>query len=82
MLWSGLISFVHVLGGLIAAASGAYTGFLLRAGNRLFLPAVQVNVTGCFTEIFTDYPTNVRLFKGEITLRLWENIAFPLQLIL
>ena len=29
------------------------TGFLLRAGNRLFLPAVQVNVTGCFTEIFT-----------------------------
>ena len=29
-------------------------GFLLRAGNRLFLPAVQVNVTGCFTEIFTE----------------------------
>ena len=29
-------------------------GFLLRAGNWLFLPAVQVNVTGCFTEIFTE----------------------------
>ena len=27
---------------------------LLRAGNRLFLPAVQVNVTGCFTEIFAE----------------------------
>ena len=30
------------------------SGFLLRAGNRLFLPAVQVNVTGCFTEIFAE----------------------------
>ena len=29
-------------------------GFLLRAGNRLFLPAVQVNVTSYFTEIFTE----------------------------
>ena len=31
-----------------------YTGFLLRTGNRLFLLAVQVNVTGCFAEIFTE----------------------------
>lgn len=30
-----------------------WSGFLLRAGNRLFLLAVQVNVTACFTEIFT-----------------------------
>ena len=49
-----------------------YAGFLLRAGNRLFLLAVQVNVTGCFTEtrIYRNYPMNVRLFKGEIPLRL------------
>jgi len=34
--------------------NGKNSRFLLRAGNRLFLSAVQVNVTGCFTEIFTE----------------------------
>ena len=32
--------------------------------------------------IYRNYPTNARLFKGEMTLRLWENIAFPFQPIL
>ena len=34
--------------------SSTLTRFLLRAGNRLFLLVVQVNVTSCFTEIFTE----------------------------
>ena len=54
-------------------------GFLLRAGNRLFLPAVQVNVTGWqfHWNIYGNFPTNVRLFKGEIPFRLWEKLLSP-----
>ena len=57
------------------------SGFLLRAGNRLFFPAVQVNVTGCFTEIFTEIIQRMFVFlnRGEIPLCLWEDIAFPFK---
>ena len=56
-------------------------GFLLRAGNRLFFPAVQVNVTGCFTDIFTEIIQRMFVFlnRGEIPLCLWEDIAFPFK---
>ena len=57
------------------------TGFLLRAGNRLFLPTLQVNVTGCFTEIFTEIIKGI-FIRSKVKLRLWKNIAFPFQPIL
>lgn len=57
-----------------------WAGFLLRAGNRLFIPTVQVNVTGYFTEtqkwnLYWSYPTIFPTFWKNISCLLSTNVV-------
>ena len=49
------------MSGLLSHSTTPFTGFLLRDGNRLFLPAIQTNVIGFFVSKYMCTKTN--LFK-------------------